>query len=583
MKIRFNRLLNWLPYFLIGGFSFAFLFWFLPYLFFYQEKSQLFLLTLEYFAETAGKPGGFLVYLGNLKTAFYHYPLAGAIWISLEIIAVGFLFSKIIVDFSGRRSGFSAFLVGGLLLLLQANYQFQAFVISGILLQLIFFYFVLKIRNNQFLWVPALLFPVNYFLFGSFSGIFLILFMACLLFSKSYKTLFLLAVLALLFFIAGKEFLFFEPADSLLLYPLGLQQIGLQKSLFAFAIFLIVLLPIIFRFISFAKSIDNSKNIAIKLSPVLVVLVFCILSVFRMDGKTRDYFHVEKLFYEKKFDELIDFNRQNPSANTMTIFLNNLALSETGRLTDELFDFRQSADGSTLFLKWDLVTEVLKRGGWFYYSLGMVNEAQRWAYEYMIMRGNTPENIKMLIKTELINGDFKMAEKYISVLKTSPFYRKQALAFEKYLNNDSLVEKDSELGEIRKLKPKTDFFVLSDYPLANLDLILAADSTHAKALNYKLAAFLLQKDFENASKLLPYLAKAGFRKIPKNAEEAFVAYSLLNLRKYPETEGFEINPKTVIRFNEYYSIYQQNSGNKLQAQKALQNFSNTYWYYVFFY
>jgi hypothetical protein len=78
------------------------------------------------------------------------------------------------------------------------------------------------------------------------------------------------------------------------------------------------------------------------------------------------------------------------------------------------------------------------------------------------------------------------------------------------------------------------------------------------------------------------LKKAGFERIPKNIEEAVVAYSLLNLGKYPEFEQFAINPQTVIRFNQYYQIFQQNSGNKLQAQAALRDFSDTYWYHVFF-
>ena len=187
----------------------------------------------------------------------------------------------------------------------------------------------------------------------------------------------------------------------------------------------------------------------------------------------------------------------------------------------------------------------------------------------------------MLIRTELLNANYKVAQKYISILKQSVFYRDDAANFEKLLN-DEAVGNDAELGHKRKLKTKQDFFVFTENPPANLDLIIASDSTNQIAIEYKFAWLLLQKDFENVTKLLPLLKSAGFDRIPKNIEEAFVAYSLLNLKRYPEFEGFEINPQTVIRFNDYYRIFQQFSSNKEQAQRALSDYSDTYWYHVVF-
>ncbi len=46
--------------------------------------------------------------------------------------------------------------------------------------------------------------------------------------------------------------------------------------------------------------------------------------------------------------------------------------------------------------------EILNRGGYFYYTIGMINEAHRWAFENMVMKGLSPEGLKMLIKTEII-------------------------------------------------------------------------------------------------------------------------------------------------------------------------------------
>src|SRR5664280_2190811 len=105
----------------------------------------------------------------------------------------------------------------------------------------------------------------------------------------------------------------------------------------------------------------------------------------------RDSFYVEKLFYEDKFDEVIAFNTANPPTNSLTVYLNNIALCETDKLDDQLFHFLQSPEGKTLFLKWEMVSEILNHGGYFYYTIGMINEAHRWAFENMVMKGHSPE------------------------------------------------------------------------------------------------------------------------------------------------------------------------------------------------
>ena len=307
-----------------------------------------------------------------------------------------------------------------------------------------------------------------------------------------------------------------------------------------------------------------------------------LLAPQRIDKKNSHYFHVEKLFYQQQYEKMIVFNSQFPSNNILTNYLNNIALAETGMLTDILFRFPQSPDGSTLFLKWDLSSEILKRGGYFYYSLGMINEANRWAYEYMVMRGNTPEGLKMLIKTELINGNYAVAKKYIHILAQSLFYRSEAQKFSQMLFDDGKVETDNELGAKRKLKIRQDFFVLAENPLASLDGILAADSTNRMALQYQFAWLLLQKDYARVTELLPMLENAGFQWIPKNIEEAVVAYCLLNQLPFPALEKLAINPQTPQQFQQYYQIFQQKGATREQAQRALQKYAGTYWYYVFF-
>lgn len=581
-----NRLLQSAPilvFFLLATF---YLYWFTSYIFFYQEKSSLFLVLFSYLFEHLNQPGGFLKYLGELQTTFYYYPLVGAVIVSLEICLIILLVGKIGNTLTGKRFFFIPFLVGAALFYLQTNYQYSSFNNLGILFQLWFIYTKIKFAKGKWSWVPVIFSPLNYFLFGSFSILFLIAFSIFLILQnkKDWMKLIVLLLINAAFFFTGKEFLFFQTTETLLQFPFSLQNIGVQQRLFITSLILISVLPLLFQInIKWISSISIKKIKLVEITPFLVIAVLILLIIPRIDKKNSHYFYVEELFYEQKYDEVIRFNLQFPSNNILTNYLNNIALSETGRLTDSFFSFPQNTDGGTLFLKWKIVSEVLKRGGYFYYSTGMINEAQRWAYEYMVMRGNSPETIKMIIKTELINGNYKSAQKYISILKKSVFYRNEAREFEELLFNETAINSHPELGRKKRLKTKADFFVISDEPSANLDLILAADSTNKVAMEYKLANLLLRKDMQGIVDELPNLEKMGYNRIPKNIEEAVVTYKMLRVGEMPQLERLIVSPKTEQRFQQFYQIFQQNQTDKQKAQRALaRDFSDTYWYYVFF-
>lgn len=559
---------------------------FAGYIFFYQEKSMLFQTSVEYLVEHLSQPGGFLVWLGELQTAFYYYPLVGALMVSAEICLVIYLMAQIGRKVTSKTQFFIPFLAAAILFYLQTTYQFQAMNLLGVLLQVFVFYLIVSFPKGKSSWIPILLFPGWYYLTGSFSFVLMMMMLSHLFFSDEkyhWLKMTILILPTILFILVSKELLFFESAVKLLFYPYANQNIGNQQYLFLSVVVLIVFFPVLFKIgIARTQNLTIRRISVLQFIPFLIILTFGAIIISKYDTKDKHYFEVEKLFYRQKFDEVIAYNEQHPSVNILTGFLNNIALAETGKLTDKFFSFPQSPDARTLFLPWELVGEMLKRGGYFYYSIGQINEAQRWAYEYMVMRGNTPEGIKMLIKTELINGNYKVAEKYISILKQSVFYRDEARRFESFIDNKTAVLNDTELGGKQRLKATQDFFVLAENPPVNMDLILAADSTNRIAVQYKFALLLLQKDFENVTRLLPLLKTAGFKKIPKNIEEAVIAYSLLNLGKYPEFEGFTVQPETVISFNRYYQIFKQNSNNKEQAERALQEYRDTYWYHVFF-
>ncbi len=581
VKTWYSHILPYLIFFIGSGIFFGL---FGDYVEFYQEKLSLFIFSHDYLIDNVIQPGAALVYLGKFLTTFYYYPFAGAIIISAIICLITLVISKIISSLSGTSSLLLSVIAGIAVFFMQTNYQFLLYNSLGLLLQVTLFYLTIKYLKG---WIPVIIFPFWYYFTGGFAWIFGLMYSFHLLRDWSKKA----RVKILIFWVVNflvifllKEYLLFQPALALFFFPFSNDNTGSQFSLFIPVVSLIILLPLFakinLRFLSRLKTGNHLRSVTITLITLILILAIALL---RYDRNSRDYFHVEKLFYGEKYDELIDFNRKHPTTNRLTIFLNNIALCETGKLNDQLFYMPQSPDGQSLFLKWEMFGEVLRRGGYFYYSTGMINEAHRWAYENMIMKGLTPEGLKMLIKTELINGNYKVASKYISILKKTLFYRNDAVTFESLLFNDKAVAAEPEFGAKRNEKIRHDFFSITDDPYINIERVLAFDSLNRKAFEYKLAYLMLIKDYKGIASGLTKLESFGFKKIPVHLGEAAMVYRISNLGPMPNLGKLKVDPQTEARFKQFLQTFQTYGNNLKTAQPFLKKrFGSTFWYYAFY-
>ncbi|MDO9339543.1 MAG: DUF6057 family protein [Bacteroidales bacterium] len=587
IKTNNNLLLSWLPYLVFFIASFIYFGFFVDYILFYQEKSSLFIFSSDFLFENLHQPGGFLIWLGKFLSTFFYYPLAGALIVSTILTLIVTTVSNIIRLLTGKNSIIAPFIIGAALFYLQTDYRFLIYNNLGLLLQLALFYLTIRYLTSLKGWIPVIIIPLWYFATGGFAWVFSILLTFYFVFDKEKKgwtKIVALWCLNLLIFYFSKEFLFFQTVKTLLTFPFTELNTGSQSAFFLSVAGILSLLPVIARIkFSIPGKFRISDFVEGIITTSLVIIILVIIGVQRYDKKISQYFHVEKLFHQNKFDEVIAFNTANPSTNSLTIFLNNIALCETDKLNDMLFSFPQSPDGKTLFLKWEMVGEILKRGGYFYYTIGMVNEAHRWVFENMVMKGHSPEGLKMLIRTELINGNYKVASKYITLLKNTFFYKNEAKAFEKLLFDDVAINTDPELGEKRQNRLETDFFSITDDPYINIERILATDSLNRKAFEYKLAFMLLKKDYQGIANELPKFKSLGFTKLPVHIEEAALALSVLNMGKLTDDGSIQISKDTELRWNQYLTVFQQYGTDPKAAEPALRRqFGNTFWYWAFY-
>jgi len=578
-----NILLDISPWLVLFCTLFIYFGFFGDYVSYYQEKTTFFVLSSDYLSGYTNQPGSLLIYFGNFLTALFHIPFAGAFIISAVISLMVFALSKIMNHLSGTGSGFIPFFCGISLFYIQTDYHFPLYNSIGLLLQILFFYLATRYIKGWFI-VP--LFLVWYLITGGFAWVFLIMFSVSALKSSARRkwpeiiTMWI-TLLASVFIL--KEFFLFQPLRTLLFFPLFEADSDTKSKIFPLLAGLVCILPLLSGLkIRLFKHI-KVPGIVIKLSlPLLLLASLITISVLQYDVRTREYFKADKLFFQENYNELIEFNRKNPSNNVLTNYLDNIALCETGILNDQLFQFRQDPGGKTLFLKWEMSVEILRLGGYFYYTIGMINEAQRWAYENMVIKGLTPDDLRMLVRTEILNGNYDVAAKYISVMNKTLFYRKEALAYKKLLS-DEAVDSDPVYGVRRREKIQHDFFSITEDPYINIERILSRDSLNRKAYEYKLAFMLLKKNYLLIEAELQNLPKLGYKKIPLHIEEAAVAYQALNLGPLPARGTLQINPETPQRFSQFLQTFQMYGNNLKSAEPALrQKFGNTFWYWAFY-
>ena len=314
------------------------------------------------------------------------------------------------------------------------------------------------------------------------------------------------------------------------------------------------------------------------------IITACVLTAFALyklyNPQTARVLELQRLIFNEKWNEAIRFQEKTPSRNLIGQYFYNVALSETNQLCDRLFYGSQDFSTGSLVLPWG--EEHLNRGAYFYYCIGFINEAHRWAYEEMVVHGFRPQNLKMLAKTSLINGDYRMARNYLNILKKTIYYRDWAVKYENLADNPDLINSDPELGAKIKILPKSDFFIKFNDPLNNLPLILSAQPDNRKAFEYYIAALLLTKNVEGAVNNLKKLKEMGYTRIPRHIEEAVLMY-YNSTKVMPDLGGLAISAGTLTRFDNYvetFKVLRQTS--KLNSQKMEQKFGNTFWFYFQF-
>ena len=243
---------------------------------------------------------------------------------------------------------------------------------------------------------------------------------------------------------------------------------------------------------------------------LLVVTIAGILIVpMGFDAKKYELIEYDYLVRIQNWKGIIAKAEKQMPDLPMSVCATNLALAMTNQLGDRAFDFYQrSSEG--LLPKFERNFATTQLTGEVYFWLGLVNTAQRFAFEAMEAIPNYNKSarvVKRLAETNLINGQYKVAEKYLRMLEKTIFYRPWAQRTIAMLGNEKAIDAHPLYGNLRQYRLQEDF-LFSDRELDKIcGLLFVHNPQNQMAAQYLLMMPLMDR---NIPLFMKYVQVARF-------------------------------------------------------------------------
>lgn len=167
--------------------------------------------------------------------------------------------------------------------------------------------------------------------------------------------------------------------------------------------------------------------------------------------QNKDYICFSNMAREQDWKGIIEnCEKDGVVSNLLNQNFLNMSLAEEGILGEQLFD-NPCHDIRSIYNDVLLNEDFAVLLSDIYYSMGHIAQSQRYAFELNEKKNNmSPRMLKRLVQTNIIYGHYRVAEKYLLLLKETLFYKGWAENQEKFLYNDAEVQKDPEYGIKRR-------------------------------------------------------------------------------------------------------------------------------------
>lgn len=263
------------------------------------------------------------------------------------------------------------------------------------------------------------------------------------------------------------------------------------------------------------------------------------------------------------------------------VLLTRLALTNYGCMGDSLFYF---PDGNAPYESPRLRNYMTMLGsGILFYHNGVPNYSTRWCMEGIVNFGCCPTYLKYMTKSALVNGETKLAKKYLNLLNNTLTHVPFAEKYMPYVCDSTLVDKDDEMRRVRLLMNyesilDNDGGSIEDFLLYNMAFLNGGDESMEEML---MINALLQKKVQDFGRMvINYVKKHENERLPVHYQEGLVLVAhqlgVLDRMSLPIDSGMKE------RFGRFNKVITE-KGKTGTAKYLLTNeFGRTYWFYYYY-
>lgn len=556
---------------------------FYPHHLHFQEQFQLFQFDWTYALDVMSVPGGLAEWMGRFCVQFFLFAWAGATIVALTLTAIQRLAA---LQLKEKSLYALSFIPSALLMffLFDENAQFGA--IWSVLLSLLVAWGLAKVPQ---LWLQLTLFFLllvpMYWAVGPVSIIFVLLSLFKILpvLHQQKGAMWSISVLVLTLLLVGviptaaHHFVNFH----LICFYYGIHYHNDWQHAASFlwsAAWLLSILPL--SQLILRKPLVKKTAVISSLS-VYTLTVALIAWLFQANYSPRNE-EVMKYDFMARFQQwnrILQTAKAKTPNNPISVTALNLALGMHGRMSEQMFEFRQNGLAGLLpsFVR-DPVSPLTTAEA--YYQLGMINTAQCYVFEAQEAIPNFQKSArcyKRLAQTNLIRGSYEVARKYLLALQKTLFYRNWANETLALLGDEEAINNHPEYGKLRSFIVNQDFF-FSEYEIPQmLGQHLMTNPQNRLAFEYLQAAYLLTGNLDNFMQCLNFGPELGYKVMPKHFQEAFVL-SWSRDHSPNEPVPSHITPAYVQGLNQFYAMIEKSG----PSDKALvRQYGRTYWHYFF--
>ena len=363
---------------------------------------------------------------------------------------------------------------------------------------------------------------------------------------------------------------------------------------FWIALLMLILFPILNKV---GERIKNVKAANIISSLLLVAVTGFSFGVLEDADNDDENYHAECKAYRdidnmEWEDALYTIRQIQGTLTRQLIVFKNIALFNTGNIGYCMYDYDNK--GMTPTPSDSLIVHMANTASpIIYLHHGMTNYAYHYCMEIQVEYGFNITELKVMALSSIINGEKKLAQKYLNILSRTMFHKKWAEHYLPLARNPKEIGKYPELAKINELHSYMSNNIDSDEGVCENYIINYFSDTYTNASKYLqemcLAYSVISNNIQKFwRQYILYLQLHKGEKIPDLYQQAAYFYLDMVPTSSPDPKAYnmQFDQKIIDRYNQFDQISQSLLKNGFSkesiARQTEAEFGDTFWWTYYF-